>query len=237
MGRAAYLLATALAMSLVHPAQAGFGFFADSGSFIIIDFGNGNEYFSLGPSTSPNESFNGKLLNENNIVGQKPFVRGVDRLILNGFENNTFENGGDNVLTAHLSYRVYKQGETPGDFLTLDFNQFSSLSNPGDERHEITDAGVNLLSMVPGVSGTYFLEAFAWAEIDYASDPDLLPDDDIIWAGPAGTIYQSAGGSPPKGLFTAKFVVEYIPEPNTAALLGIGVLVIRSIRKKIKPQA
>ncbi|MFT5495605.1 MAG: hypothetical protein ACI9TH_000996 [Kiritimatiellia bacterium] len=229
-------MAASLALVFAVPAQAGFGFFGDSGSFIILDFGNGNEYFSLGPSASPNEAFNGKRLNENNIVGQKPFIRGVDKLILNGFENNTFENAFDNVLTAHLSYRMYKEGDTPGDFLTLDFNQFSNLVNPGDERHELTNAGVSLLNYAD-TTGTYFLEAYVWAEIDYSSDPDLLPNNDIIWAGPSDTIYQSTSGVAPIGSFTAKFVVEYIPEPNTAALIGIGVLLLRTVRKKIKPVA
>lgn len=223
------LICTGLCLLPLSSAHGGFGFYANSGSFILLDFGSGNQYFHLGPSSAGDPAFQGARLNASNIEdgGPIPFRVGFDRLTLNGFQNYTFENTGDNVLGGNLSYRVYRVGATPGAFSTISWNSFASLGG-GNERHQNINANIDILGAIPE-SGEYILEAFAWAEADYG---DGGPLDDIVWAGPSGNIFQSAGGSAPIGVFQASFAVERLPEPSTVGLLGVGVALLRVVRNK-----
>ena len=89
----------------------------------------------LGPSAG-DPAFWGARLNASNIEdgGPIPFRVGFDRLTLNGFQNYTFENTGDNVLGGNLSYRVYRVGATPGAFSTI--IGIHLLRWEGNERHK-----------------------------------------------------------------------------------------------------
>ena len=125
---------------------AGWDFFQTS---IILDIGDGNEYFAGGWNADGNPTFNGRSYG---------FYNTSDTFVLVGGEMKTWKNGGSDVCGGEIYYRVYKECETPGSFSSVSFGFAENLPNAGDQRWDNTTANVDLLS---GLSkGDYVLEVF-----------------------------------------------------------------------------
>ncbi len=224
------LLAALCAWCIPLLSQAGYGFFATGGSYIILNVdGGGNTYYYLSPTGGGNPAFNNANLGT--------FQLTVDTLVLNGFENNTYENGSDGVMNGRLNYRIYTSGNPSGSYTTVNHIGFGDLGG-GNKRHDVTNSGINVLSgLTPGV---YQLEAFPWAEITYNNGGPLV--DDTIYAdvinngGTDATRYASAAES--AYLFKASFTVTAapvaaaVPEPGTAVFATLGAIALRFMTRK-----
>ena len=223
------LLATFCAWCIPLLSQAGYGFFATGGSYIILNVdGGGNTKYFLSPTAGGNPAFNNANLGT--------FQLTVDTFVLNGFENNTYENGPDGVMNGRLNYRIYATGVPSGAYTTVNHVNYSNLGG-GDERHDVTDAGINLLAgLSPGI---YQLEAFPWAEITWNGDPaaeDTIYADVTNNGGTDATRYASSAESAYlfKGSFTvtAAPVAAAVPEPGTAVFATFGALALRFMTRK-----
>jgi len=223
------LLAMLCAWCVPLASQAGYGFFATGGSYIILNVdGGGNTYYYMSPTAGGNPAFNNANLGT--------FQLTVDTLVLNGFENNTYENGSDGVMNGRLNYRIYATGVPSGAYTTVNHVNYSNLGG-GNERHDVTNAGINVLSgLTPGI---YQLEAFPWAEITWNGDPaaeDTIYADVTNNGGTDATRYASASESAYlfKGSFTvtAAPVAASVPEPGTAVFATFGALALRFMTRK-----
>lgn len=223
------LLATFCAWCIPLLSQAGYGFFATGGSYIILNVdGGGNTYYYLSPTAGGNPAFNNANLGT--------FQLTVDTLVLNGFENNTYENGADGVMNGRLNYRIYATGVPSGSYTTINHVNFTNLGG-GNERHDVSNAGINVLSgLTPGI---YQLEAFPWAEITWNGDPaaeDTIYADVTNNGGTDATRYASSAESAYlfKGSFTvtAAPVAAAVPEPGTAVFATFGALALRFMTRK-----
>lgn len=154
-------------------------------AFIVLNLnGGGNTFYDFNPDTQTgNPDFNGTFLGTfNPSLG--------DSLLITGGEFNTFQDGGDNVNSVNLNYRVYS-GSPPGFSSTgIDF-----VSQSGNNKFwQSTNQNINLLS---GLSdGTYSFEIFGSADTT-----------------PGPRFYNNGGAN-----YIATFTV--VPEPSTLSLLA-----------------
>jgi len=210
--------------------RAGYGFFANGGTYVILNVdGGGDTYYHLSPTSA--------ILPTYHLNDFGSFEQGVNTFVLRGFENNTFENDGDGVMNGNLSYRIYVDGNPSGVYTVLPHNNFTPLIGAGNKRHSRTDASVNILDSLG--AGNYVLELYAWAEVDW-NPGDSFPND-IIYADntdtPDATRYQSALEN--AFLFQSSFTITetppvsaYVPEPGTFGLLALGAGLLRMLRRR-----
>ena len=83
----------------------------------------------------------------------------VSSLVLRGGEVKTFKNSGSDVTGASMSYRIYKQGDAPGGFSTLNIPFGSNLMAAGDQSWFTNSQSINLFSSVTS-NGTWVVEVF-----------------------------------------------------------------------------
>ena len=85
----------------------------------------------------------------------------ADALVIDLTGCKTFQNSGDNVHTARMKYRVYKQGGATGAFIPINLPFFGGDGNPNKEWQEGTD--INLLNGLTE-AGIYEVEVFYEAD-------------------------------------------------------------------------
>jgi len=192
-------------------ANAGFGYFLDSGSFTTV----GGTSYQLGNSSGGAPVFDGTNFGT--------FTVGSS-LVLDGFQTFTFENNGDNVHSGRLIW-----GVAGGSSGTINTTLFADLGS-GDNLHEGTGAGINLLAGLG--PGTYTVSLYT--ELDATYNGNAFPqDDDTIWQTLGGqTLFESGGES--EVPFTANFTIEAaaIPEPSAFATFGFGILLLIGRRRQ-----
>ena len=91
-------------------------------------------------------------------------------LVLNGGEVQSWENNPDNNQEAYMHYRIYEQGTSAPTFTAMHLNGSytcmpppqNCIGNYGDEKRDITNANLNLISLVPNASTdkTYKIEVY-----------------------------------------------------------------------------
>lgn len=159
-------------------------------------------------------------------TGSNPSFQGADfgtfelsdTLSLSNASLMTFKNGGGDVTGAEIQWRVYETSGTPGSFQTIALNFGSdapstdlggnSFSGGGDQEWRgLSSGSVDLLGATSG-NGDYTLEIFYRAATN------------------EGDRFSNNGGSN----YTATFTV--VPEPSSAALLGLGGLALILRRRK-----
>ena len=205
-----------------------YGFFNDGGSFAIINSGSGDTYYDISEDTG-NPDFHG------NDFGD--FDAQTDSLVLTGFENQTFENGGDGVMDGFLFYRVYGQGDSAPAWQTIAHDTYTDLGS-GNERHENTGANIDLLAGL--VDGDYYLELVPAAQVDWNGTDGAFPDDTIYTQQDGSTILNGGVASIPPAInpspafiFQAQFSVSNaVPEPSVVGLLGVALVLIRVMRTR-----
>jgi hypothetical protein len=118
-------------------------------SYATLDYGDGNSFYAGGYNPDLGTTYDGQYYG---------FFRAGDTFMLNGGELKTFKNGSSNVCGGSIYYRVYKECETPGVFNSVILSFESNLANPGDQRWQTTNAGIDLLSGL--TKGDYILEIY-----------------------------------------------------------------------------
>ena len=214
------ILTLICAMALLPQAgRAAYGWFGSNASFVVLNYGAANQYYNLTGA--------GNFHNTNLGTFYEWYA---NTLVIKGFENNTYENGGDNVFYGELRYRIYAQSATPPAFSFLSHNgaQFqthpfsggsgTASTNSGDNRHQITTASIDVLSGL--VPGNYYLEVYTSAQVDWPGGLDNFNND---------TIYQSNSGLNHRATFT---VAASVPEPGTAVFATFGAIALRFMTRK-----
>ena len=116
-------------------------------TYIILNIDNtGNQFFAGGINADGATSYTSV-----NLGSPTSFE-------LKGGEIKTFKNGGANVTSAEINYRVYKQGDTPSSFTSINL-PFDSDLGGGDQKWKMENEEINLISAASG-SGTFVLEIF-----------------------------------------------------------------------------
>ena len=160
-------IALFLFFALNNSIFAAYGYFGDCPSFIQV---NGQFYQAAGCSGSPDPSINGVNLGT------------VSSLIINYVEQQTFENGGDDVTNGIWNYRIFETGTTPGAFIPVPLTDITAPGN-GDEKRF---ASINLDLYTGLNTGTPYT-----VEFYYNSDVDWNPNDGST----DDTIFESNGGA------------------------------------------
>lgn len=204
------------ALSLSTPLQAAVGYF---GNFYVVTTQNGgpntfNQVVSPANNTS-NAGGGFNLASDGVNPGLGNFgtidLGSSQSLGLNGFEYNTFNDGGDSVNTAALFYRVTKNGDTPGAFSAINLGSPTSTSG-NNKLWRVTNAGVNLTN---GLSnGNYIIDFYVQNNASFTGGGGgtFVMNDWNATAGPS-----------------ANFTV--IPEPKAAVLGIIGMMILLRRRK------
>jgi hypothetical protein len=133
--------------------------FAGSGifqSYVILNFGSGNQYRAGGINADNAATFNG--INLNTVYNSGSDFTSESIFLLNGGENKTYKNSGSNVTGAKLYYRIYKNGDTPPSFIEVNLPYNSELGN-NDQKWTATASNINVLASVTS-AGTWKLEVY-----------------------------------------------------------------------------
>lgn len=204
-----FAIAAAAAIASAARSHGAVGYFGNF--YVITTLNGGPNVFNqvVSPANNLTNSGNGFNLAPdgfNPILGNLGIINPTlaQSLGLNGFEFNTYNDGGDSVNSASLFYRVTRVGDTPGAFSSIGLNSPNSV-NGNDKFWQLTNAGVSLTNgLLPG---------------DYTVD-FYLQNDASFTGGGGGTFVMNNWG--PTSGPSASFTV--IPEPS-AALLGLLVTV------------
>ena len=131
----------------------------------------------------------------------------TDSLLVIGGGVLTFKNGGSDVTSATVAYRI---DGGAFQFLNLGFNENDVSGSVGDQRWASTDASVNVLAGL--TNGTHTLSAYTFASVNDGT----------------GTVFDSQLGNNYNATFTV------VPEPSTWAMMlaGLGVLVVVQHRRR-----
>ncbi len=152
-------------------ANAGAGFYENPTSEIIAAI------FNFGAT---NESHRLVTIQSTGNYGSKS---SGDVWLLKGLEATTWEDGGDNVSSVTLNYRIYKQGTSPGSFSQVSTSSKASVSG-NNYRFSDASSSIDLFANVSS-SGTWEMEFYMEA------------------SSTVGTLYFSNSGSNYKLYFNA----------------------------------
>ncbi len=127
-------------------------------SYAILNInGAGNVFYDLQANTALHD-FNGYNLGT--------FFQG-NSLILNGAQDKTYKNSGDNITDGWLYYRIYEVSSTAPSFTSSKILFGSDDPNvSGNQIWESSGANINVLNTLP--IGNYYLEVYTTA--DYTSN-------------------------------------------------------------------
>lgn len=204
------------ATGLASPLQAAVGYF---GNFYVVTTQNGgpNSYNQVvSPANNTSSAGGGFNLASDGVNPGLGNLGIIDlgsgqSLGLNGFEFNTYNDGGDSVNTAALFYRVTKSGDTPGVFSSIGMPSPTNTSG-NNKFWQTTNAGVNLTT---GLSnGTYTVDFYVQNNASFTG-------------GGGGTFvmnnWNTADG--PSASFTV------VPEPAAIMLGLVGTVLLLRRRK------
>jgi MYXO-CTERM domain-containing protein len=209
-------LISVVALVIANQVQAAVGYFGNF--YIVTTLNGGANVFNQVSSPANNLSNAGGgfgLTGDgvNPALGSFGTINlaAAGSLILNGFEMNTYNDGGDSVNSAALFYRVTKNGDTPGAFSSIVDNSPNSVSG-NNKFWQITNAGVNLTN---GLSnGNYTINFYVQNNASFTG-------------GGGGTFVMNDwnSSSGPSATFTV------IPEPSAALFGGLGMLALLRRRR------
>lgn len=196
--------------------QAAVGYFGNF--YIVTTLNNGGNVFNqvLSPANNLTNTASGFNLSSDNANPALGSFGTIDlsmsqSLVLNGFEMNTWNDGGDSVNNAILFYRVTKSGDTPGSFSSTTVGSPTSI-NGNDKFWQKTDSGVNLTTGL--LNGDYTI--------------DFYVENSASFTGGGGGTFTMGNWNSSSGP-SATFTI--IPEPASAALGLIGSLLLLRRRR------
>lgn len=196
-------------------SQASVGYF---GSFYVVSTLNGgSNVFNtvVSPANNLSNAGNGFDLTPNGNPSLGSFgtidLNASQSLGLNGFEMNTYNDGGDSVNSASLFYRVTRDGDTPGSFSSVGLSSPNSTSG-NNKFWQLTNANINLTTGL--ASGNYTVNFYVQNNASFTG-------------GGGGTFVMNdwSSSSGPSATFTV------IPEPAAAILGALGTFLLLRRRK------
>ncbi len=148
-------------------------------SYAILSINGGaNIYYDM-QATTANPDLQGSNLGS--------FTLGTHSLIIKGGQNKTFKNGGCNINSSTIYYRIYRTGITPGSFVSIN-EPWTADNGGGNQTWERTNGSTNLINGI--VPGNYTLEIYSSAGYDSCG---------------SGTHYSSNSGANYKASFTVLY--------------------------------
>ena len=205
------LMLTALALGLLGTSAHGsVGFF---GTFIEVDADGTTDLYDATPFGFDATNFQGASLGTFAPAGSLTF---------SAVQAMTFKNGGDNVTSVSINYRVTPDGGTPGSFASSDVPFRSNATFEAINGTTFTGSGDQAWGYPNAISPTSPNFVSGLADGDY--------DLEIFFKGTTfgSDFFDSNGGSN----YTASFTVTSVPEPAVALLAGLGGLVLMGSRSK-----
>ena len=188
---------TLLGDSRLAPNTGGGGVSLGAPVLVNTDNGSGTSTWATGgtgqPSTGPS-------------LGT--FQQGVDTLTLNGGEDLTYKNSGNNVSAAQVFYQLDGGGFNQ---ISLVFNQDNVNSNSGDQRWYFDGANINLLSGLSVGSHTFSI---------YFRDDNNVAD-------PFHDYISNLNHN-----YSATFTIAPAPEPTAGILVASGLGMFFLIRRR-----
>ena len=143
------IIISLLVFFVVGHTKANSGIFQ---SYVILDIDSGgNSYYAGGINSDGAPSFDGQTYNP------------VNSMTLNGGELKTYKNGGSDVYTGELYYRLYLQGSPAPAFQLINLPWVQNLPNPGDQKWSETSANIDIRQAIIDMgtgAGNYILEVY-----------------------------------------------------------------------------
>ncbi len=197
------IILPALGLALATGAQAAAGFF---GSFINITTNGSAAWQAMG-------TFNGSSLGTfDKSAGQT--------LAITGGEGLTWESDGDEVTSVAMQYSIQPTGGT---------HSHTALNLKQTAEGSFSDALGQSYTSPGGSWNTKWSDPSDWGSVDVLdglSNGTYELQVYLTGDGDAGPIVEDNGGA----YYTATFTV--VPEPSSAALLGLGGLALILRRRK-----
>ena len=124
-------------------------------SYAILSINGGaNAYYDMQAATA-NPDFQGANLGT---------FSSAQSLVIKGGENKTFKNGGCNINSSSINYRVYLTSTPTGAYTNINEPFNANLANPGDQQWIGTGGATNVLTGL--ASGNYTVEVYSQAGYD-----------------------------------------------------------------------
>lgn len=205
-----YTLGLVFSLALAGVSSAATGIF---GGYLTVD---GTKYKSDASYGGPETVFTSHDFGS--------LTAGSDTLVLSQAETLTFQNSGHSTFEFAFAYRVRPSGDAkstnPADYAFVVMGDGVDLGG-GDEKGEFTGGTIDLMS---GLSnGTYAIDiVHKVGAFEGGSNFERLASSNN--PNPGDTAWGSTDA------FTATFTV--VPEPSSAALLGLGGLALIMRRRK-----
>lgn len=150
-----------------------------------------------------------------------------DTFTISGSEVNTWKNDGDDITTATLFYRIYRQGTAAPEFNTTSIGHTQNqpftdaggnyYSNPGDQKWAQIGSTPNILSGL-NQSGTYVIEVYNTAHGQKG---------EMNW-----DLYANNGGANYTATFEFTADASSVPEPAAMAMFAVGAGLVFLVRQR-----
>ncbi len=150
-------------------------------------------------------------------------------LTLNGAGLKSFKSGIHDILGAKMFYRVYRQGNTPGDYLEVELPWNENLPEVGQQVWQESSLVTNLTTGL--ATGTYLLEVYfeAYYQVGDITVVNTLVDNNSGENYKASFAYDSGVGIVNSDLSTNVLVYPN-PATNVIHILKLSQLSIEKVR-------
>lgn len=138
------------------------GFFSVDRSSITIDFNTAQTTYSV--YSGGVGTFNGSNLGT--------FSSNTQTLSIASWYVKTYKNNGGDVTGVDMKYRIYKQGATPGVFISTGGSWIQDLGGGDQKWGKTTSSSIDITTL--DFSSTYYLEVYIEA---YGTNPTLTKYD------------------------------------------------------------
>ena len=97
----------------------------------------------------------------------------VSSLSITNVKSVTWESCNNNVFNARFYYRIYKQNNTPGNFISVEMTQLNT-NNAGAYRTKTRQEQPNLNVLAGLSSGNYFIEIYLESDVNFNNGNNVV---------------------------------------------------------------